>query len=225
MDEFRDLEQPEIHVVSCQMGLQASSGGDANVSESSGSDQPGSIQGGFAAAVPLRPAGIEHYGRELVGYLKALVQPHGPTLELGAATGILTGQLTRARVDVLACERNETSLAQLRRSLPHVPALCAEVEAIPLRESAAGSVLIIRVGPGSASGLARGGTSGALLDVRELQRVLRPGGLFIALSLVGSTTVEDAGSPEGLLAPGFTPLERRLFDNMLVQVWREGPEV
>ncbi|MGB6058183.1 MAG: methyltransferase domain-containing protein [Microthrixaceae bacterium] len=217
------------------------------------SGHPGSIQGGFAAAVPLGRVGVERYDRELVGFLKALVQPHGPTLELGAATGILTGQLARARVDVFATEGEESSLSQLRRSLPHVPAVCADVAAIPLRDSSVGSVLFAgqgsvtsaaslsgrftggHLGEGSAS--ACGNLTGLvdsiglvderkLVDEGELVRVLRSGGLLVALSRVGPPDVREARTHELPVVHGeFRPVESRLLDDMVVQVWRVGPDV
>lgn len=206
-----------------------------------GLGHPDSIQGGFAAAVPLGRVGVEPYGRELVGVLKALLQAHSPTLELGAATGILTGQLTRARVGVLACESEELSLSQLRRSLPHVPAVCADVAAIPLRQSSVGSVLFVPRGSAIAAGSLQGRFSGGHLgegdasgrgdwkgrvDERELERVLRTGGLFIEMSPDGSSTLREVPTPEWPMAQGvFTPVESRPFDDTVVHVWRVGSDV
>ncbi|HTN99461.1 MAG TPA: class I SAM-dependent methyltransferase, partial [Microthrixaceae bacterium] len=105
------------------------------------------VQGGFAsAASERRPVGGP-FGRELIGFLKDQLSPHVPILELGAGTGLLTGQLHRARLDVLAIEPEADSLAQLRRSLPAVPALHAELDNLPVRDMSVGAVVIVTDGP------------------------------------------------------------------------------
>lgn len=66
----------------------------------------------------------------------------GDILDLASGTGILAGQLTRARREVVAVEPLEEMIAQLRRSLPGVPAAAGAAEAIPLRSSSFAGVAV-----------------------------------------------------------------------------------
>lgn len=99
--------------------------------------------GGFAAAAPtyarIRPA----YARRAIGLLKSVCPPGGRVLDLAAGTGILSGQLSRAGLQVMAAEPLDGMLDQLRRSLPAVPTLRAVAERVPFRS---GSFDLITVG-------------------------------------------------------------------------------
>lgn len=62
-------------------------------------------------------------------------------LDLGAGTGKLTASLDAAGYDVVAVEPDPAMLAELRRSLPSVPALAGSAEAIPLPDGSVDAVV------------------------------------------------------------------------------------
>ncbi len=57
--------------------------------------------------------------------------PAGRILDVGAGTGILTGQLQRAGLKLWSCDPSMPMLEQLRLSLPDVPAVCSSAEELP----------------------------------------------------------------------------------------------
>lgn len=154
-------------------------------------------QGGFASAVRVgrRPGGP--FGRELIGYLKDLLVSQGPTLELGAGTGLLTGQLHRAGVEVLAVESDAESVAQLRRSLPAVTVIRADTDSVPLGHQSVRSVVTDAEGP-------------AVLLASEVDRVLNPAGFLVLL-----TRSEQCVAPDG-----FTRVDQRDFEGRWVHLFR-----
>lgn len=92
-------------------------------------------------------------------------------LDLGAGTGILTGQLAGLGTEVTAVEPDPGMLAELRRSLPDVPALEGSAESIPLPDASVRAVLC--------------GQSMHWFDLDralpEIARVLAPGGVLSGL--------------------------------------------
>ena len=93
--------------------------------------------GGFSSAAPTYARTRPTYARHCIGRLAELARESGPdarVLDVGAGTGILTGQLLRARVQCVAVEPLTADAAQLRRALPSVPAVLGVVEALPLRD-------------------------------------------------------------------------------------------
>ena len=127
--------------------------------------------GGFAAAAPtyarIRPA----YARAAIGAIKERTPPGGTVVDLAAGTGILSGQLVRARLDVIAVEPIEEMLVQLVRTLPQVPVLRGVAEALPLADARVDTVVV--------------GEAFHWFDVpralAEVARVLRPGGRLMML--------------------------------------------
>ena len=93
------------------------------------------------------------------------VAPAGRVLELGAGTGIATGELA-ARADVVATDLGPRMLGRLRAHLPTVPGVVCRAEALPF---AAGSFDLVC-----------GAQMWHWVDVpsgaAEVVRVLRPGG-------------------------------------------------
>jgi SAM-dependent methyltransferase len=86
--------------------------------------------GGFSSAAGTYARARPSYARESIGILKDRI-PDGPVLDLGAGTGILAGQLSRAGREVLAAEPLAEMLGQLRLSLPAVAAVACTAEALP----------------------------------------------------------------------------------------------
>lgn len=98
--------------------------------------------GGFAAAAPMyariRPA----YARGAIGSIKEGTAPGRAVVDLAAGTGILAGQLVRARLDVIAVEPVEEMLVQLVRTLPQVPVLRGVAEALPFGDALVDAVVV-----------------------------------------------------------------------------------
>jgi len=120
--------------------------------------------GGFSLAAATYARIRPTYARGAIGEMKALCRRGGLVADVAAGTGILTGQLVRAGLDVLAVEPLPAMAAQLRIALPHVPVLLGLAEAMPVRAS---SIDMLAVGQGfhwfdAAAALA------------EARRVLRP---------------------------------------------------
>jgi len=122
-------------------------------------------------------AAAEEYERARPPYADAAIAwigerlPLWRVLDLAAGTGKLTRRLVAAGADVVAVEPGEGMRAVLMRAVPGVEALAGSAEAIPLPDS---SVDVVTVG--QAFHWFR--TEEAL---REMHRVLRPGGGFALL--------------------------------------------
>ncbi|MFV0316033.1 MAG: class I SAM-dependent methyltransferase [Microthrixaceae bacterium] len=138
--------------------------------------------GGFASAAghyaKVRPA----YAREAIGVLQEVVPP-GIVLDVGAGTGILTGQLERAGRSLHAVEPLSEMLVHLRRSLPGTPAVVASGEAMPLRGELYSGVTIAQ--------------AFHWMDPRrtlgEVSRVLRQGGVLALMWNVRDESVPWVG--------------------------------
>ncbi len=127
--------------------------------------------GGFSSAAAtyarIRPA----YARPAVGRLADLAADGGDrrsarVLDVAAGTGILTGQLVRARLRCAAVEPLVAMARQLRRSLPQVPLSLGVAEALPVPGA---TVDLLTVGQGFH-------WFDAPRALEEARRVLRPGG-------------------------------------------------
>ncbi|CAN5506222.1 class I SAM-dependent methyltransferase [soil metagenome] len=127
--------------------------------------------GGFASAAPTYARIRPTYARSSIGELKQAIGTTGRVLDVAAGTGILTGQLARAGLQLIALEPVAEMLSQLQRSLPAVPAARGVAEHLPF---AAGSVDAVVVG-----------TAFHWFDgpaaVAEAVRILRPDGVLALL--------------------------------------------
>lgn len=140
------------------------------------------VSGGFSSAAPTSARIRPTYARACVGRLAELARAHRPdplVLDVGAGTGILTGQLHRARLECVAMEPRAAMAAQLRRSLPSVPVALGALEAIPLADRSVALVTAADAGD-------RVDASRAL---DEVARVLTPGGLLALVWNVRDDTV------------------------------------
>lgn len=137
---------------------------------SSSSRPPRVAAGGFAAAAPTYARIRPTYPRSAIGEIKSRIPKGGTILDVAAGTGILSGQLRRANLRVVAVEPLGEMLEQLRRTLPDLSAARAVAEALPLRD---GSVQAVTVGEAL-----HWFDTGA---VPEMRRVLCPGGLLAVL--------------------------------------------
>lgn len=182
--------------------------------------------GGFSQAAATYARIRPTYARGAIGAMKDMCTPGGLVLDVAAGTGILTGQLRRAGMEVHAVEPLPAMVGQLRIALPHVPVVLGVAEALPV---ATGTADMLSVG----QGFHWFDADAALL---EACRVLRPGGvLALVFNARDDSTpwvhhltrlVEDrtGGRPYDdhrerpwdevvAAAGGFTDLDERRFDN------------
>lgn len=125
----------------------------------------------------------------MVGAIKEQMRG-GRVLDVGAGTGILTGQLCRAGLDVVAVEPLAPMVHQLRLSLPDVPVAVGVAEALPLA-------------PASVDGLCAGQAFhwfDAPLALGEAARVLRGGGTLALVWNVRDDSVEWVRALDDLVA-------------------------
>ncbi|WP_127554597.1 class I SAM-dependent methyltransferase [Actinoplanes sp. OR16] len=120
--------------------------------------------GSFGAAADAYERGRPPYPQKALDWLLPGGSPR--VLDLGAGTGKLS-RLVRARgLGVTAVDPSEGMLAELRRTLPDVPAFIGSAEEIPLPDDSADVVLVAQawhwVDPARA--------------LPEITRVLTPGG-------------------------------------------------
>jgi SAM-dependent methyltransferase len=125
--------------------------------------------GGFAAAAPTYARIRPTYARAAIGAIKDLVPSGATVLDVAAGTGILAGQLRRARLEVLALEPVPEMLGHLTRTLPDVPAVRGVAECLPFADGSLGAVTV--------------GEAFHWFDapaaLAEVRRVLRPGGVLV----------------------------------------------
>jgi SAM-dependent methyltransferase len=155
----------------------------------------GSSFGAVAAAY------AEHRPRYAEEAIRWALAPAGTSvagltvLDLGAGTGILTGQLAALGADVTAVEPHPEMLAELRRSMPSVAVHAGSAESIPLPDGSVRAVLC--------------GQAMHWFDMDralpEIARVLAPGGVVAGLWNSDDNRVEwVAGlhaAAEGAMAP------------------------
>lgn len=99
--------------------------------------------GGFSSAAATYARIRPTYARLAIGAIKELCPRDGRVLDLAAGTGILTGQLVRAGLDVLAVEPLPAMAVQFRLGLPAVPIALGVAEAMPV---APGAIDLLVVG-------------------------------------------------------------------------------
>lgn len=133
------------------------------------------ISGAFSASANRRGVLQGAMPREAVGYLKGMLDDRTLALELCAGTGILTGALSRAGCRVIATESDRDRLAQLRRSLPGVPAVRSSDRELPIRSASVGAVVLnVLTYPKSAQD-----NRLLLLQLAEVERICRQTSLLI----------------------------------------------
>jgi len=90
--------------------------------------------GGFSAAASTYARIRPTYARPAIGAIKDLCPRGGRVLDVAAGTGILTGQLVRAGLDVTAVEPLAEMARHLRLALPAVPLVRGVVEHLGVRD-------------------------------------------------------------------------------------------
>ena len=136
--------------------------------------------GGFSSAAATYARIRPTYARGAIGAIKALCPNGASVLDVAAGTGILSGQLVRAGLDVAAVEPLDAMARQLRLSLPEVALTRCVAEALAVRGR---SIDLISVGQGF-----------HWFDVdralSEAARVLRPGGVLALVWNVRDESVD-----------------------------------
>jgi SAM-dependent methyltransferase len=154
---------------------------------------------GFAAAADTYTRGRPSYPAELMPWLaQQLGLGAGATcVDLGAGTGKFTRLLARTGAAVLPVEPVAEMREQLAAALPGIAALAGTAQAIPLPDAAADAVVC-------AQAFHWFGTPEA---VREIHRVLRPGGRLGLVWNVRDESVDWVAALTGIMAPyeGDTP--------------------
>ncbi|HET7572118.1 MAG TPA: methyltransferase domain-containing protein [Gaiellaceae bacterium] len=133
------------------------------------------------------------------------IGPGVPVLDLAAGTGKLTRQLAALGADVVAVEPGDEMRGVLERVVPQARALAGVAEAIPLADGAVHAVTV--------------GQAFHWFDqpvaLREIHRVLRPGGGVALLWNVWDENDPLLAAIDGLLLPLRPPAAREAD-------WREG---
>lgn len=138
--------------------------------------------GGFSSAASTYARIRPSYARRSVGSLLETVRDIGPrarVADVGAGTGILTGQLSRAGIDCVAVEPLPAMARQLRLALPEVSVALGVAEALPLADACVHAY--------TAAQAFHWFDPGAALD--EAARVLAPGGWLFLIWNVRDETV------------------------------------
>lgn len=133
--------------------------------------------GGFASASGHYARARPTYARGAVGRIDEAT-PVGILLDVGAGTGILTGQLLRAGREMVGVEPVASMRDQFARALPRVPVAAAVAEALPFQRACFSGLTF-------AQAFHWMDHDRVLIEVR---RVLRPGGV---LALVWNERVES----------------------------------
>jgi ubiquinone/menaquinone biosynthesis C-methylase UbiE len=103
-------------------------------------DEPQRYASSFGTAAAAYAEHRPDYAPEAVAWALDIA-PGTRVLDLGAGTGKLTATLVEVGAEVTAVEPDAAMLAELRRSLPAVPALAGSAEAIPLPDSSVDGVV------------------------------------------------------------------------------------
>jgi hypothetical protein len=176
--------------------------------------------GGFVGASPSRPRMTPAFARAAVGRFVAELAGGAQVVELGAGTGLLTGQLHRARLAVLAVEAQAEPVRHLRRVLPLVAAARGRADGVPLRSAWFDAVVRSWSGPAGTPIDAVDGDQLSEVPVpgtvaSEMLRLVRPDGI-VALFI-------NQRSGEQVAASRPDPIDQALLgagmDRLVAQSW------
>jgi SAM-dependent methyltransferase len=169
---------------------------------------------GFSRAAPSYVRGRPGYPDELLLWLRQRLQlgPPRTVVDLGAGTGKFSQLLLRTGADVIAVEPVDAMRAQLLESVPGLTALAGTAQSMPLDSASVDTVVCAQAFHWFASREA----------LREIRRVLRPGGRLGLVWNVRDESVDWVAAISAIMAPyqGDAPRFnsgqwRRLFPNEL----------
>lgn len=178
---------------------------------------------GFASVADSYERGRPEYPPAVIGALMAelRLQPGAAVLDLAAGTGKLARALLAADLDVLAVEPQETLRERLIASVGSERARDGLAEAIPLPGEAVDAVTVADAFHWFDQAVA----------LREIARVLRPGGGLAVISTVpdwsGASWAHEVGSLLARLRPAHPGFDRAPWQDAVRASgrWREPREV
>ena len=132
----------------------------------------------------------------------------GPVLEIGLGTGLNMPFYDLGAGPVVGIDLDDGALRRARRRVGATPLACADAQALPFRDGAFGGVVV---------GLVLCSVDDPLRALRELRRVLRPGGELRLLEHVRAQGrilgwLQDALAPLWLSFTGGCRLNRRTLE-------------
>lgn len=181
---------------------------------------------GFEAGAGAYERARPGYPDDAIAHLveELQIEPGSRVVDLGAGTGKLTVSLVPTGAHVVAIEPVEAMRSRLAASLPSVAVLAGTAEAIPLADGVARAMVAAQAFH----------WFDAPVALAEIHRVLEPGGRLALVWNARDTSVDWVGEMSRILdgygdcirrhetgawkvafpAPGFGPLEERLFPNV-----------
>ena len=177
-------------------------------------------QEGFSRQAASYGRGRPDYPQQLAAWLQQVLQLRAgkSAVDLGAGTGKFTRLLLQSGANVIAIEPVDAMRLQLLQSFSGITALAATAQAMPLADASVDAVVCAQAFHWFASHEA----------VREIGRVLRPGGKLGLVWNVRDETVDWVAAITRIMAPyeGDTPRFhtgqwRRLFPNELFSELQE----
>jgi SAM-dependent methyltransferase len=171
--------------------------------------------GGFSGAVGAQGRLWRPFARPAIGSVGDLLGRDDEArlvLELAAGSGVLTGQLVRAGVGLVALEGRADACRQLGRALPGVPVVTVQGGPLPIRDAAVAGVV-------ADLGRWAGGPSLSA----EVHRVLEPGGCLVLVedTLRGDLGVGDEGGGPGGRDDSTTSTTAGALDHSVVDRFAE----
>jgi SAM-dependent methyltransferase len=177
-------------------------------------------QEGFSRQAASYGRGRPDYPQQLAAWLQQVLQLRAgkSAVDLGAGTGKFTRLLLQSGANVIAIEPVDAMRLQLLQNFSGITALAATAQAMPLADASVDAVVCAQAFHWFASHEA----------VREIGRVLRPGGKLGLVWNVRDETVDWVAAITRIMAPyeGDTPRFhtgqwRRLFPNELFSELQE----
>lgn len=136
--------------------------------------------GGFATSAAARRADVAFYPRAAIGNLKDLFGISARLLEVNPGTGILTGQLRRAGMNVTVCEPRPDHQAHLERTLPGLVVLTPDM-VTTIAEDEPFDVVVCGIRVNDDSPLTAHEHLDNLKSCAPRGTVLRPGGAWVVV--------------------------------------------